>query len=72
MRVFTINVIEYEGEVIRNVVAFPDPEGNKEAEELFSMIIREHGGDDIEVEIALDNGFWEKGDGYQIFLTHSS
>ena len=72
MRVFTVNVIEYEGETIRDVVAFPDPDGNKEAEDLFSMIIREHGGNDIEVEIALDDGIWEDGDGYQIFLTHST
>lgn len=72
MRIFTVNVIEYEGETIRQVVSFMDPEGVQEAEKLFAMILQEHGVKGVEIEFALDDGFWDSKDGYQVFLTHST
>jgi hypothetical protein len=68
----TINIIEYEDQIIQQVVAFHNnPEGVEEAQKLFAMILREHGAKGIEIDIALEDNIWDSGDGYQVFLTHS-
>ncbi|MFA5375882.1 MAG: hypothetical protein WC455_09085 [Dehalococcoidia bacterium] len=73
MKLNTVNVIEYEGHTIQQVVAFHNnPEGKEEARKLFAMILREHGAKGIEIDIALEDNNWDSGDGYQVFLTHST
>lgn len=72
MKVQTVNVIEYEGKVIRQLVAFSmDDEGKKQAEELFEIILKEHGVKGIEIELALEDRVWDSMDGYQVFITNS-
>jgi len=63
----TINVIEYIGGTIHQLVAFPDTtKGISDAETLFKKMARENG---IEIN-DLDEGVCEKED-YQLFLVHS-
>lgn len=72
MKVSTTNVIEYEGKVIRQLVAFSrDDEGKKQAEDLFVMILREHGTKGVEIDLALEDSAWDSMDGYQVFITNS-
>lgn len=72
MKLNTINIIEYEGQTVQQVVAFHNnQEGNEEAQKLFAMILREHGAKGIEIDIALEDNIWDSGDGYQVFLAHS-
>ena len=70
----TINIIEYANNTVTGIRSFADNKnGNKEAENLYCSIIKEHDPDTIEPELDLflENGYYEQGD-YQIFLTHST
>jgi len=72
--VSTINVIEYANDTVLGVRSFTDNEsGNKEAEEVYRSIIKEHDPDSTihEVEMFLEDGYYEQGD-YQVFLAHSA
>lgn len=73
MKVSTVNVIEYRDDAVEAVHSFQDnEEGSKEAEDMFTSIMRERDGmTDEDVEMALEDGFYEEGD-FQLFLTHSS
>jgi hypothetical protein len=73
MKLQTVNVIEYRADAILSIQSFTDnEEGNKEAEEVFESIMRERNGVvDEDVEVSLEDGWYEEGD-YQLFLTHSS
>jgi hypothetical protein len=73
MKVNTVNVIEYVTDSVIAVHSFLDnPEGNKEAEDVFSRCAKENGAEDSDLkDYALEDGMYENG-GYQVFLTHSS
>jgi len=67
----TVNVIEYFDETIQSLHAFEDnPEGNKEAEEVFRQLAEENECEDVDV--ALEDGYYEVASGYQVFIVHNS
>jgi len=72
----TVNVIELtNGTDLQAVRAFADnPKGNKRAEKLFRRLIEEcepHRYDETDFTDFLDEGTYEDGSGYQLFLVHS-
>jgi len=72
--VSTVNIIEYANDAVIEVRSFTDNEsGNKEAEEAYHAIIKEHDPDATErdIEMFLEDGYYEQGD-YQVFLAHSA
>ncbi len=78
MAINTVNVIEYYGE-IRAVHAFSDnPEGNKQAEELFKklaqkeFILTKRRFSDEEIEVGLEDGYLETNDDWKLYITHST
>ena len=67
----TVNVVEYADGATRAVYAFPDTEeGNKNAEEIFTLIAKENGMSDGDTADCIEDGIYEQGD-YQVFLIHS-
>jgi hypothetical protein len=69
----TVNIIEKTGEAQVTVRSWhEDDYGNTKAEECFGEIMKEHDTNvtDEDVNICLDNGYYEQGD-YQLFLVHS-
>lgn len=71
MKVATVNVIEMVCDDIINLVSFSDDDdGNKEAEETFTNVIRENGAELNEVDACLENGFYVNND-YYASITHS-
>ena len=69
----TVNVIELMGENNISVRAYEDtPEGNKNAEDIFTACIKEN-ADVAEADIPsyIEDGFFEEGD-YRLFLVHST
>ena len=74
MKQNTVNIVEYATDSIIGLRSFSDdPEGNKEAEETFRSVIKEHDSEvtDEELDAFVEEGYHEQGD-YQLFLTHSS
>ena len=73
MKLDTVNVIEYCDDSVLSIRSFQDDEeGNKEAEELFTKILKEQNRSiEDDIEVALEDGFSEQGN-YQIFISHSS
>jgi hypothetical protein len=70
----SVNVIEYFSDTVQSLRAFVDnPKGNKEAEDLFSRLMVEYDPDTIraEIEDAIEEGVYEDGRGYCLYLTHS-
>jgi len=84
MQLNTVNVIEFTNGNLQSLRAFPEtPEGNKAAEDLFVKCINEDntnrhsfGGEcrssNFDGSAFLDNGYWNSGEGYEIYLTHST
>ena len=74
MKLNTVNVIELTDGTIQSVRSFDEtPEGNKEAEALFTSCAEENGFDEDEVAIGLDEGTLEGVDGsYALFIVHST
>jgi len=75
MKLSTVNVIEMaDDSIIIGITSFSDnEEGNKEAEALFSSVVKEN-GDDVtaeEMETFLEDGYFEAGS-YQAFISHST
>lgn len=63
-----VYIIEVEGGLVRNLIAFEDSrEGNSEAERVFSQMITELDGREVgleeEIAEALENGYWNTGNG---------
>jgi len=72
MKISTVNVIEYDVDTVHSVTSFADnDEGNKEAEVLFSEIAKKQGAEDSEMDLFLEDGYYEQGT-YQLFLAHSA
>ena len=73
MKLNTVNVIEYRNDEIETLHSFSDDEeGNKEAEDLFSDIMRERDGmTDEDIKVAMADGFYEEGT-FQLFLISNS
>ena len=73
MKLNTVNVIEYRNDEIETLHSFSDDEeGNKEAEDLFSDIMRERDGmTEEDIKVALTDGFYEEGT-FQLFLISNS
>lgn len=74
-KINTVNVVEvYDEEIIEIVAAFHDnPQGNKEAEELFVQCIKENTEEDIDdsgLDDYVNQGEFEVGT-YKILLLHS-
>jgi hypothetical protein len=79
MKLNTVNVIEFTNGNLQSLRAFAEsPEGNKAAEELFVKCINENkseipdGDNGLAAETWLDNGYFNSGCGYEIYLTHST
>jgi hypothetical protein len=72
-RLRTVNVIEYVGGAVAQVIAFPDnKEGNKAAEVLFRAMAKESGFLEREIAVGLEEGRLENKRGTcQLFLVHS-
>ena len=73
MKLNTVNVMEILGGVPDNIRSFHDtPDGNKQAEYLFTEKLRKAGckGED-EIQTAIEDGHYESGD-YEVYLIHSS
>ena len=71
----TVNVIEMDTSTtaIQQLVAYSDDEfGNAKAEQLFKVLVRKHedGISDNDIEIYLEDGYWE--DGYHVAIVHST
>jgi hypothetical protein len=72
MKVDTVNIIEYSDCSVLGVHSFSDDaDGNKEAEQCFTTILKEQDVSDEDIEVALEEGYHEQGD-YQLFITHST
>ena len=74
MKIPTVNVVEYVNNSILRIHSFTeDKSGNKEAEEVYLSIIKEHEPDasNHEIEMFLEYSYYRQGN-YQAFLTHSS
>jgi hypothetical protein len=75
MKLQTVNVTEVVDSNIIQVFSFTDnPEGNKEAEDVFAELARKNGMEDEALEESLENGYWNDGgeNAYNVFITHSS
>lgn len=75
----TVNVIEFTNGNLQVLKAWEDnPEGNKLAEEHFVKCIEENkseipdGDNGLGAELWLDNGYFNSGCGYEIYLVHST
>ena len=65
----TVNVIEYADDELISVRSFEDTdEGNKESEAMFKKICQEHGTTEKEIEVFMEDGYYETGT-YQLTLT---
>ena len=74
MIIKTVNVIEYAGDDLVSIRSYSeDEEGNKEAEDTFKSIVKEHDSEvtDEDLDSFTEEGYHEQGD-YQLFLSHSS
>jgi len=68
MKLDTVNIIELHGELVTGIQSFSDdPEGNEEAEKLFSERVLNAG---FLPDNHLENGYF-KLDIYEINITHS-
>lgn len=76
-KINTVNVIEYANDNLVGIQSFLDtPEGNKEAEQAFTSILKEDSSmcfvlTDEEIEACIEDGYFEQGD-YQLFISHSN
>ena len=76
MKVNTVNVIQRTEDSSYLVMSFSDDEqGNKEAEELFTSIVKSKNSDaeslvDYRIDEILENGYYEIGE-YELSLVHS-
>jgi predicted Zn finger-like uncharacterized protein len=72
-RISTVNVIEYVGGGVAQVISFPDNQaGNKAAEVLFRAMAKESGFFEREIAVGLEEGRLENKPGTcQLFLVHS-
>ncbi len=73
----TVNVIEYTHETIQQLKAFPDDKkGNLAAENLFIKLIQENDMKDrskfLGIDYYLEEGRYESGNGYGLYLVHST
>ena len=51
-----------------------DSQGNREAESLFTKLVRQHENNDVpeeDMDVYMDEGTFDDDCGYQIFITHS-
>jgi hypothetical protein len=72
-KVDTVNVVQASDTGPTSVVSFSEsPKGNKEAEALFTRIVKENEPDfsDEDVDACLDNGYYEDGS-YSVYICHS-
>ena len=70
-KINTVNVVEYFDKNILSIRSFPDNEkGNKDAEKLFSNILKEHGIYN-EWYYFIENGQYSDDNGFELFLIHS-
>ena len=71
MKIDTVNVIEVENDDFQSIISFAEgAEGNIEAEADFKTKAIEHGATEDEMEVFLEDGYYESGT-YQLFLSHS-
>lgn len=69
----TINVIEYNDDNgIISVRSFlDDANGNKEAEKIFTACAIENGAKSENIQAHIEDGYFRKMDGYEVYLAHS-
>lgn len=70
----TVNVVEMKGGVLFSIRAFRDnPKGNEQAEAVFASLVKANdpSHDDDDIAQMLDDGNYDPGDGYELFLSHS-
>ena len=71
----TVNVVESINGTINQLLAFSDtPEGNVVAEQVFTTLFREHDAvlSDEDLQVAIEEGNYNDGNEYQLFLVHST
>jgi len=74
MRLDTVNIIEYAEDDLLSINSFDETsDGNIEAQECFTAILKEQGDNltDADIESYIEDGYWEQGN-YQVFISHSS
>jgi len=74
MKIDTISVITYVHDSIQGITSFKNTaKGRKEAEKLFTNLIKENYSETSEedIEACLDNGYFEE-DSWQVFIAVSS
>ena len=70
----TVNVVEMKQGVLFSIRAFRDnPKGNKQAEAVFAALVRANDKTvtDEDMVDLLDDGNYDPGDGYELFICHS-
>jgi hypothetical protein len=68
----TVNVIEYKGAGNIELRSFEDtPDGNAQAEESFSAVLREAGVKKRDIKSYIEDGYWGSGE-YELYLVHST
>jgi len=78
VKVGTVNVIEMGNERtnILSLRSFTDTaKGNKSAKKLFSRLYKKNAywtPHKEEIEVTIENGYWEDGNGYTLLLVHST
>ena len=73
-QISSVNIVTYVNDSVQGVTSFKDnEEGNKEAERLFTNLIKENYSETTEedIEASIDNGYFEE-DNWQVFIVHSS
>lgn len=70
MKLNTVNIIEYNDDTVLGIHSFSDdPEGNTQAEEHFSKILKEQEVSQEDIDFSLEEDYYEQGE-YQLFITH--
>lgn len=73
MKIKTVNVVEVLDDTISSLRSFTDDvEGNKEAEEVFTAILKEHGVNEDDLDSYIEDGYYSDDNGYEVNLTHST
>lgn len=70
----TVNIVKMKLGVLCSIRSFRENDkGNAQAEAVFAALVREHNKDVFDADIVhmLDNGNYDPGDGYELFLSHS-
>jgi hypothetical protein len=68
-----VNVVEYVDGTLSSIHSWKDdPEGNKEAEEFFTICAKANDFDDDDIEVGLEDGYIESvTTDHKLFLIHS-